>query len=402
MAVDAALARLPAEINCPICLDGLRDPVTIECGHNFCRSCIQQSWADLQDRFPCCVCRHPCQERCLRSNTQLGKMVEMAKILQSTRGKKKRQEESRLCEQHNKALTLFCEEDLELLWPLCTQSPDHQGHQVRPMGEAASHHRLRLYSYISKQMVDVQKLISIQNKKPLELREKVQKQEQKLASEFEHLSQFMEREQEAVLSRLAEEEKDIQQKLLANTTAFSDHLSNLRSVEKEVAEKKHVTPDVKMLMDIKGVLHRCDNLKPPAVYWFQLRREECSLPPQCSALQNIIQRFREEVTLDPETAHPNLLVSEDKKSVTFVRIKQRVHRNPKRFVVDPVVLGTEGFDCGRHYWEVQVDDKPEWAVGVCRDSLSKERKQPLLRQENRCWTIQLQDDDYVMWSGFHV
>ncbi|KAK1343112.1 hypothetical protein QTO34_015885 [Cnephaeus nilssonii] len=296
----------------------------------------------------------------------------MAKILQSTRGKKKRQEESRLCEQHNKALTLFCEEDLELLCPLCTQSPDHQGHQVRPMGEAASHHRLRLYSYISKQMVDVQKLISIQNKKPLELREKVQKQEQKLASEFEHLSQFM----DASKRQLAEEEKDIQQKLLANTTAFSDHLSNLRSLEKEVAEKKHVMPDVKFLMDIKGVLHRCDNLKSPAVYWFQLRREECSFPPQCSALQKIIQRFREEVTLDPETAHPNLLVSEDKKSVTFVRRKQRVRRNPKRFAVDPVVLGTEGFDCGRHYWEVQVDDKPEWAVGSVETPFPRRESSP--------------------------
>ncbi|EPQ15768.1 Tripartite motif-containing protein 75 [Myotis brandtii] len=97
-----------------------------------------------------------------------------------------------------------------------------------------------------------------------------------------------ERKQKEVLSRLAEEEKDIQQKLIANTTAFSGHLSNFKGVQKEVAEK-NVMPDVKLLMDIKSVLHCCDNLKPPAIYWCQLRREEFSLPPQCSALQKIIE-----------------------------------------------------------------------------------------------------------------
>ncbi|XP_036138168.1 putative tripartite motif-containing protein 75 [Molossus molossus] len=403
MAVEAALAGLRAEVNCPICLDDLRDPVTIECGHNFCRSCIQQSWADLQDRFPCPVCRHPCQERHLRSNTQLGRMIDIAKLLQITRSKKKHQQERRLCEKHSQVLTLFCEEDLEVLCPLCTEPPDHQGHQVRPMEEAAAHHRERLRSYIEplkKQMADVQKLVATQDRNLLELREKVENRRSKLASEFEHLTQSVDREREEVLSRLIEEEKDIQQKLIANTTAFSDHIFTLKGLLTEVAEKS-VMSDVKLLMDIKSVLHSCESLRTPAVYWIQLRREGCSLPPQYSALQKIIQKFREEVTLDPKTTHPNLLVSEDKKSVTFVRKKHRGPRNPKGFAVDPVVLGSEGFDCGRHYWEVQVDDKPEWAVGVCKASLIKERKQPPPRQ-NRCWMIQLRNGDYVAEGSVSV
>lgn len=69
MAVAAALAGLQAEANCSICLEGLRDPITTECGHNSCRFCIQWSWAHLEDRFPCSVCRHLCQERQVRSNT---------------------------------------------------------------------------------------------------------------------------------------------------------------------------------------------------------------------------------------------------------------------------------------------------------------------------------------------
>ncbi|XP_059537013.1 tripartite motif-containing protein 75-like [Myotis daubentonii] len=397
MAGEGAVAKLQTEINCPICLGNLRDPVTIECGHNFCRSCIERSWADVQDRFPCPVCRHPCKERHLWSNTQLGRMVDMAKLLQITGAKMKQQEERRLCEKHSQALTLFCEEDRELLCPLCTQPPDHQGHHVRPVEEAASHHRQKLRSYIEplkEQLADLQKLLATQDRQRSEVREKVEKQRERLASEYESVIASIECEQAAVLSRLAAQEQHILRNLTANKAAFSDRISKLRVLRKEMAETS-VVSDVKLLMNIKSVLHRCDHLEPPDVYCFKYKREEFSLPPQCSALLQIMQTFREEVTLDPETAHAHLLVSEDKKSVTFVRKKQGVHRNPKGFADNAVVLGSEGFDCGRHYWEVQVDDKPEWAMGVCKDSLAKERKQPLLRQEKRCWAIQLQDGDYV-------
>ncbi|CAK6445852.1 unnamed protein product [Pipistrellus nathusii] len=401
MAGEEAVEKLLTEINCPICLDGLRDPVTIECRHNFCRSCIQQSWADLQAIFPCPVCRHPCQDSRTWSNTQLGMMVDTVKLLQITKDKRKRQEGRqegrRLCEKHNQPLTLFCEEDLQLLCALCTQPPDHQGHQVRPIEEAASHHRQRLSSYIGplkKQMADTQKLLDTQGRRLSELRQKAENRREKLASEFAQLMESVECEEQAVISRITAEEKHILRNLSANKAAFSDYISKLKVLLKELAEKS-VMSDVKMMMNIKGVFHHFEKLQPPAVYQFKYKREEFSLPPQCSALQKIIQRFREEVILDPESAHPNLLVSEDRKSVTFVKKKQRVQWNPKRFMVDPVVLGTKGFDCGRHYWEVQVNNKPEWAVGVCKDTLLKERKQPLLRQKNRCWTIQLLDGDYV-------
>ncbi|XP_008590512.1 PREDICTED: putative tripartite motif-containing protein 75 [Galeopterus variegatus] len=402
-ALSTVLSGLEAEAKCSICLDYLRDPVTIECGHNFCHFCIRQSWENLQYSFPCPVCRHQCQEGTFRSNTQLGRMTDIARLLHITRSKRKREEDLSLCEKHNQVLTLFCEEDLEVLCPLCTQPPDHQGHHVRPLEEAASHHRKRLRSYmepLKKQVADVQKLLAAQDRELLELREKVENQAQKLSCEFEHLTQFLEHDQRAVFSRLAEDEKDIQQKLSANRTAFSDHIATVKGLLTEVAEKS-VMSEVKLLRDIRSIVGRCEGLKPPALYSFQLKREACCLPPQSAALRKIMQRFREEVTLDPETAHPNLLVSEDKKCVTFVKKKQRVHRNPRRFTVSPVVLGSEGFDSGRHYWEVRVEDKPKWAVGVCKDSLSRKGKRPPSGR-NRRWTVQLRNGDYVAQGAVPV
>ncbi|XP_047575853.1 tripartite motif-containing protein 75-like [Lutra lutra] len=395
MAVPAALAGLQAEANCPVCLDYLRDPVTTECGHNFCRCCIQQSWADLKDRFPCPVCRHACQERHLRSNTQLGRMIDIAKLLHITRTKKRRPEEKHLCEKHNQVLTLFCEEDLEVLCPKCTQPPDHQGHLVRPMEEAASHHRERLSRYIEplkKQMENVQKLINIQSKKPLELKEKVENQRQELLSEFECLKQFLDRDQEAVLLRLADEEKDIQQKLNANITAFSNYISILRGLLSKVVENSALS-EVELLSQIKNFYRRSEDEISPSIFSIQLRREGCSFPPQYSALQKIINKFRVDIILDHETAHPNLIVSEDKKYVTFSKRKQSVPHFPKRFIANTVVLGFPYFYSGRHYWEVEVGDKSEWAVGICKDSLPpKARRSPQAWQG--CWVIQRQEDRY--------
>nr|KAF6370967.1 hypothetical protein mMyoMyo1_019783 [Myotis myotis] len=236
-------------------------------------------------------------------------MVDMANLLQITGAEMKQHEERRLCEKHSQALTLFCVEDLKLLCPLCTQPPDHQGHQVRPVEEAASHHRQKLRSYIEplkEQLADLQKLLATQDRQRSEVREKVEKQREKLASEYESVIASIECEQAAVRSRLAAQEKHILQNLIANKATFSDHISKLRVLRKEMAETS-VVSDVKLLMNIKSVLHRCDHLEPPDVYCLKYKREEFSLPPQCSALLQIMQTFREEATLDPETAHPHLL-----------------------------------------------------------------------------------------------
>ncbi|XP_037353653.1 tripartite motif-containing protein 75-like [Talpa occidentalis] len=393
MEVSATLAALQAEVYCPVCLGFLTDPVTIPCGHNFCRSCIQQSWKDLLDRFPCPVCRYPQQERHFSANLQLARMIDLAKMVHSS-SSQSRQQEKVLCERHNQVLGLFCEDDLEVVCGLCTS--DHQGHLVRPMEEAASHHRQRLKRYmetLKKQVADVETLVTIQDRKLVELREYVGHHRWKLASEFEHLNQFVECKQEAAMSKLAEDERDIQQKCSVHTRALSDHISTLKGLLKEVAERS-VMSEVKLLRDIKSLQVRCQSLEAPAVSSFQLRWEGFSLPPLYSALQKIIQRFREEVTLDPQTAHPNLLVSEDHKSVTFVRKRQKVARNPQRFVAETAVLGAQGFRGGRHYWEVQVGDKPEWAVGLCPDSPSRKRQRPLAGQGTR-WTLGLCAGAYV-------
>ncbi|XP_068520129.1 E3 ubiquitin-protein ligase TRIM15-like isoform X1 [Anas acuta] len=93
------------------------------------------------------------------------------------------------------------------------------------------------------------------------------------------------------------------------------------------------------------------------------------------------------VTLDPETAHPRLILSKDQKSVRWEYMLQESPDSPERFDADPCVLGCEAFTSGRHYWVVDLAEGQYCAVGVSRESLP--RKGPVsFNPEEGIWAVQ--------------
>ncbi|XP_048034542.1 E3 ubiquitin-protein ligase TRIM39-like isoform X2 [Megalobrama amblycephala] len=99
-----------------------------------------------------------------------------------------------------------------------------------------------------------------------------------------------------------------------------------------------------------------------------------------------VQKFAVDVTLDPDTAHPRLILSDDGKQVSDGGINQDVPENPKRFDAWFCVLAKQGFSSGRFYYEVQVKGKTQWELGVARESINR-KGSITLGPGNGYWTV---------------
>uniref|UniRef100_A0A8C4W8Z1 Uncharacterized protein n=1 Tax=Gopherus evgoodei TaxID=1825980 RepID=A0A8C4W8Z1_9SAUR len=100
------------------------------------------------------------------------------------------------------------------------------------------------------------------------------------------------------------------------------------------------------------------------------------------------------VTLDPDTAHPNLVLSEDRKSVRYGHARKDLLNNPERFDTELCELGCEGFTLGRHCWEVEVGDRGSWSVGVARESVRR-KGWISLNPEGLIWAV-----EWYWWGQF--
>ncbi|XP_027766956.1 E3 ubiquitin-protein ligase TRIM41-like [Empidonax traillii] len=142
MAAAFLPGNLQDEATCSVCLEFFRDPVSIECGHNFCRACIAQSWRDLEADFPCPQCREVFPLRSFRPNRPLANMSEI--IAQLARRGAREAEAGGQCPRHREALKLYCKDDASPICVVCDRSREHRPHAVVPVDEASEEYKVAL------------------------------------------------------------------------------------------------------------------------------------------------------------------------------------------------------------------------------------------------------------------
>uniref|UniRef100_A0A8C5D2H4 Uncharacterized protein n=1 Tax=Gouania willdenowi TaxID=441366 RepID=A0A8C5D2H4_GOUWI len=328
---------------CSICLEVLTDPVTTPCGHNFCKTCISTHW-DTSTTSRCPVCN-----QVFSTKPQLKVNIMMREMPHLTASGLRRHQlvepvenlETMMCPKHSKPLELFCQSDQTRVCLMCSVL-EHRSHQLVPLGE----------DLFEDKKVYLQQMIQKRREKLEEIRESVRFRKEAAdrgkAEGVEMFTALMELGQRGLkeLMKTMEEQQEVEEREAEGL------------IKEAVAQLEDTLSD--KMMKIKML---------------EMKR---------------LQQFAVDVTLDPLTAHPNLVLSDDGKQVYCSDVKKKLPHNKERFYPCVSVLGKQNFSSGRFYFEVQVKGTTEWDLGVVKESIN--RKGDITKTpKNGLWTVILRD-----------
>uniref|UniRef100_A0A670HP32 Zinc finger protein RFP-like n=1 Tax=Podarcis muralis TaxID=64176 RepID=A0A670HP32_PODMU len=414
VAAGSPVQDLCDEATCSICLEYFKDPVTTaECGHNFCRSCLVQCCGARGRQASCPQCRKTVQKGNLIPNRQLAHLVELIKKLSLERV----EEEGRkggVCEKHQEPLNLFCDDHESPICVVCEKSKMHENHKVIPLEEAFEKYKgeiCRRLEILRKEREEILAHQAALDKECKDLLKLTETERLKTVEKFRELRHFLEEQEKRLLNDVEEVEKEIGGRRDEQLARLSRKLSSLERIIQEMEEKSQ-QPASELLQDVRRTLQRYEERESPEkplAFPPELRNrilDSCDLN---HLVEDIMKQWKvavlyrkqlqkANVTLDPDTAHPQLILSEDQKSLSRGDKPQALPDNPERFRYRPCVLGREGFTAGRHFWEVTVESGELWALGVARKSV--ERKGYFnFSPEGGIWAVEKWGGGYLACSS---
>ncbi|CAM4638996.1 unnamed protein product [Leuciscus chuanchicus] len=439
--MSSSSGPLTEELQWSICLDVFTDPVSTPCGHNFCKTCLNKCW-DNSQTCNCPYCKETFKHRPdLKINTTLREIVDHYKkkspekkaevlcdvceerklkalksclVCQSSycethlerhlrvAGLKKhklinpvRNLEDYICQKHERPLELFCRDDQTIVCLSCTDG-DHKNHNTVSLEET------QLMIQDTQQMIQ-DRIKKIQDVKHSAEVRKINTEREKAARVelFTDLIRSIERCQTELLEMMEEQQKAAEKQEEELIEELEQEITELKMRNTELEQLSH-TEDHLHLLQIYSSLCSSRNTRN----WSEISvktdesLERRALTKLQDSLQEKltltelkrIQQYAVDVTLDPDTAHPALLLSDDGKEVRHGDIRQKLPDNPERFDRYSNVLGKEGFSSGRFYFEVQVKGKTEWTLGVARESINR-KGEITLSPSNGHWTVGLRNEN---------
>ncbi|XP_030609922.1 tripartite motif-containing protein 16-like [Archocentrus centrarchus] len=429
--------------SCSICLDLLKDPLTIPCGHSYCMNCIKRFWDEEEEKkkiHSCPQCRLTFTQRpVLMKNIMLTILVEQLKKtgLQAAptdhcyagpedvacdvcTGRKLKASKSclvclasycekhlqphydaaplkkhklvapskklqeNICSRHDEVMKIFCRTDQQSICYLCTMD-EHKGHETVPAAAERTEkqkelevRRLNIQQRIQDREKDVKllqqeveaingsadkavedsekmytELIRLIQKRSSDVKQQVRSQQETEVSRVKELQEKLEQE----IAELKRKDAELEQ--LSHTEDHNQFLHNYPSLS-ALSESTHSSSinigPLRYFEDVTAAVSETrDKLQDI------LREEWTNISLTVTEVDVLLSppktragflKYSHEITLDPNTAHRDLLLSEGNRKVTYMKQQLFYFDHPDRFNACCQVLSRESLS-GCCYWEVE-------------------------------------------------
>ena len=475
--------------SCSICLDLLKDPVTIPCGHSYCMNCIKGFWdeGDEKEMYSCPQCRQSFTPRpVLLKNTMLADLVEELKKtgLQAApadhcyagaedvacdvcTGRKLKAHKSCLqclasycekhlqphfesetfkkhklvepskklqenvCSRHDEVMKIFCRTDQQLICYLCLMDK-HKGHDTISAAEERTERQKKLEGCrqtIQQRIQDREKdvkllqqqaeainlsadkavedsekifteLIRLLEKRSSDVKQQVRSQQKSEVSRVKELQEKLEQE----ITEL--KRKDAELKKLSHTEDHNQFLHNYPSLSplSQSTSSIHIRP-LSCFEDVTAAVSEVRDKLQDVLRekWTNVSltgtEVDVLLPQPEPKTRAGFLKYSRDITLDPNTANTQLLLSEGNRKATVMSQQQSYSSHPDRFTGWWQVLSRESLT-GRCYWEVERRGLGV-SVAVAYKNISRAGGSDECRfgRNDKSWALDCDDNSYTFWSN---
>ncbi|XP_071389259.1 tripartite motif-containing protein 16-like [Centroberyx affinis] len=433
-----------AKFCCSICLDLLKDPVTISCGHSYCMSCIKNHWdeEDQKKIHSCPQCRQTFIPRpALVKSTVLAELLEelkktglqaappdhfyagpgdvacdfcmgrklkalksclvclasyceqhlqphydVAPLKKHKLGDPSKKLHENICSCHDEVMKIFCRTDQQCICYLCSMD-EHKGHDT--VSAAAERTERQKELGVSRQKIqqriqDKERDMKVLQQEVKAINHSADKAVEDSEKIFTELGHYVEKRSSDVKEQIRYQQKAEVRRAEELQEMLKQEIAELRRKDAELEQLSHTEDHINFLQRYTPLSHLSESTDLPSanirpLRYFQdvtvavseardkledilseewpkisltVTEVDVLLPqPEPKTRVEFLQYSRQ-ITLDPNTAHRHLSLSEGNRKTTLMGEEQLYSTHPERFTERWQVLSREGLT-GRCYWEVE-------------------------------------------------
>ncbi|XP_038673153.1 E3 ubiquitin-protein ligase TRIM39-like isoform X2 [Scyliorhinus canicula] len=431
---------LKEELTCSICLQVYTDPVILKCNHSFCQACIENLWKDtctgfyscpecqesfkvmaLEKNFqlasivrkymcrvksqivvPCSYCtvqKFPAVKTCLKCEVSMCS-VHLAPHQENVAFKSHLLTDpiadiaAGKCTEHQERLKLYCKDHAVCLCSLCVIVGAHKNHNLIGVSEAVKglkNHLENQQSMIRVNIINVQENLEVLQNNQNSTLEMMCKVTRSIQEKYKIRREQLDNEEFLALQHLTREQSRIAMVIHDRILTLQN---KVKEYEKALSDLAHIPmiDDILFIQKLHAIAPRMN--KAAQILHNSTLKEMTKFPmEQTRELRDrgeMIKLYGQSLTLDPDTAHPSLILLNNNSIALASSDLQLYPESPHRFNDKHQVLCSVGVSYGRCYWEVETSKEVGWKVGVCYRSISRKGRsnECSLGKNEKSWCVQ--------------